>query len=257
VTLLVAVVGVTAVSFSAIVRQDQDATDGIKALTKMLDSVTAPRRLVLLPPSYPFDPYVRQFNEPDLNGDVLYGLDVGPPTLDVALADADRSLYRLHYEKPYGGLFSQGAAPVLEPLTVRRGRSIVVTATFHRPPDVVGDVTPYLHSDAGFTDPATVSSTDPDTVTATWVLGASPGATSDGVVVDDPMTVAVGFAVGGPVTDAQRFESRVVAGPDGQGGVALLKPGVSYRQYVFPGNKRAWSQENLAGPIDVRFAEQP
>jgi hypothetical protein len=227
-----------------------------------LDTATSTPRLVLTEPGFPDDPYVRYENPPDLDGQVLYALDLGPAR-SLALLEGTgptspqrRTPYELAMIKKRDGLFKRGV-PTLVPLELSYARSFSVETTFRPPPADAAHAIEGFAS-VGSDDPMIRFPVRPSTDGAyrlRWVI--SPGSISaQGQSIPIPpgegIQIRLGFwEEGNGSFGSGAYEYRFVARSD-QETITMVTPGEPWRRYVFPSERVASAEEDVSSVLDER-----
>jgi hypothetical protein len=253
---LVAIVAGSVLSGAALRETFQFTHDSQRAKRDGVHAKTLDNSVVVMrPDTKPYTLFDNPFlvGDPALHDNVLYAIDRGPRTADLATAYPNRHLYQLvQRTEPGHPLLSPSF--VVEPLTIRTGTAVtlpfvavsstdqpVVVAYVKVGDDLVAAQTLDAASQRGRRHPFRVTLLAPD-------APAPPPRDGELVVrVPQDTTVSVGVAFG-PDADLahadlweRRYYVAVRPGPPDQ--IAVQTPGLHYHRYLVHGE--VWARENV------------
>jgi hypothetical protein len=246
--------GLSAWTVQSSVSQNLGVRTTLAARQSLLSKATATPRIVLIEPLFT-DPYVDLQNPPDLGGPVLYALNLGFRS-PMALARA----YPTYYLYEEAGVHTQNglfrpAEQVLRRLSLRStGRASFGLA--FRPPAIEANLPVETFARLGAAGPGAAQPVTAvhGTYAATWSLtpgGVSFGRTVVPIPVDRTVQLRIGMSEGGNGSIGHGYyEYRYSLRSNGKR-VTLVLPGAPWREYVFPGDRVAQTQEDLRGVLSV------
>jgi hypothetical protein len=198
--------------------------------------------LVMLPPEYRGDPFLRYASDYRLDHRRLAALDVPGQRLALVNRFPDRASFLVRGIRPFGDVFGHTVRDRV-PLTLVRGRQVRFTAR-GKPPGR-GVASAYLRVGE---HPPVFEGGDPGGAHAAWTIDAAsldPSRTT---------TIAVGLTVGAPGLAAPqaltaqryecRFDARVVRGV-----VEVLSPCDGWNHYEFPNGRITDSNEDVSSVL--------
>jgi len=255
---LVAALVLSALTFQSSWSTNRSTLDANRSSARLLDRPPVTPRLVITPPSFPGDPYLREQNPPDLVGPVLYAMSPSmTETLGLLESRPGVQAYRVESLKPFNGVFGPSATR-LTPTRVEQAPEVRVTLRFRAPArEASFPISAYCRTADTGGAPRQVALTPVDgAYTVTWSITPA-GVSTDGTSCPLPSGPATQLAVGfwesgnGSVGHGS-YEYRYAVRTDGTSSVSLLVPGEPWRRYVFPGDKVAESNEDLTGVLTAQ-----
>jgi hypothetical protein len=246
--------GLSAWTVQSSVSQNLGVRSTLAARQALLSKATATPRIVLIEPLFT-DPYVDLQNPPDLGGPVLYALNLGfRSPMALAHAYPTDHLYEEAGVHTQNGLF-RPAEQVLRKLSLRStGRASFGLA--FRPPAIEATLPVETFARLGAAGPGAAQPVTAvhGTYAATWSLtpgGVSFGGTVVPIPVDRTVQLRIGMSEGGNGSIGHGYyEYRYSLRSNGKR-VTLVLPGAPWREYVFPGDRVAQTQEDLRGVLSV------
>ncbi|MEZ5246700.1 MAG: hypothetical protein R2707_16500 [Acidimicrobiales bacterium] len=197
--------------------------------------------LVIAPPLYPGDPYVRVANDAQLQNPVIVALDTGDSILDLVRMHPDREVAVVRQLSAFDDLFGPSTQSLVRPEVLRSdGNGYVVTI---KPMDERFSVA-YLGIDDTYSSLGDLADTG----------GAMRVSESD---LKDAQTLTVGVQ---PIDEdgdqVQRWAECVFeVGVSETGNVELLAPCAPQHFYVFPNSEPFVAREDISSIVRVRISE--
>jgi len=217
---------------------------------RLTEPPSAQPTLVLVPPVYPGDPYLRYASDDLLAGRRLVALDVAGRRLELVSRYPDRVWFLVRDFRRYGNAFGPTLRDRVR-LTVVRGaalslklRAIVTSAR-------AGST--YLRIGGR---PAVIASSGSGQLQAAWTI------TPAMVASHTAINIAIGVTVAAPGAPAPRtvtqewyecrFEARVTGNQ-----IEALAPCDGWHHYEFPNGQTALSHEDLSQILDITLTARP
>jgi hypothetical protein len=232
------VVGLTALAVPGPVVGNREVTAEYRAVQRVVADADLDDALLFLPRrgdlGFESDtPFLQ--NDPALRQPVLYAEQRGAADLALAERFPGRSLHRLSED--------DDGPPVVEPLRVDAGPTVVLRLRLTVPPDASGAVAYLRAGDRSYEQPVGPSGE------VTWTV-AAPGAAAEpgAVVLPDDGVLAVGLAARSPGDDGpgDRWERRVAHRTvDGGERVELLRPGQAWAR----ADGGSWVPDAAGSPV--------
>jgi hypothetical protein len=203
--------------------------------------------LVLDPPAFPGDPYLRFATDAKLTGTHLVGLDVPSARLEVVNRFADRQIFLLRSHHRFGDPFGPVTRDLVR-LQLVRGTAIRIHLHAIQVDGRAG--TAYLRIGNWFPE---LASSGRGPLNAAWTL------TPDMIGRDHTVIVAVGVTLAPPGAPAptaltnEWYETYYYARAY-DGGVQILTPGDGLTHYTFPDGRTALSHDDVSPAMRVRLS---